>query len=704
MRVRYRRLLALAGLSVAMLAVSGCIGNRMQWPEQSVIEDDGYSLAFIELDDQGELWAPSQVVRALERIEGANTPAAGAVVVVYVHGWNHDAQADDANVQGFREQLARIVAGERVRPASEQRKVVGVYMGWRGKISKILPINMMSFYSRRGAAERIASLATTETIYRLMTDAKRNRRTRVVLIGHSFGGMILETVLSQALVGFLLQHEESVVEFPADLVFLLNPASQSIRAKQFVEILARQRLRLYRTDEDDSIRLERPLIVSMTSAGDAATGFAFPLGVGVKGLLKSYRSYGSEYCNAATSQRRYYRRTPGHIRELLSHRVFAEPLAEPRDRPLSLEDMAAGVDVRYDPLSRVQSFIIAGTRMRFTIQRRAGAFNDTPYWIMRVPTSVMPDHGHIFGAELQELMRAVIVITGALEPDSRTLMIHEDGVRPLGIARMPNDAMGVLFLDRSRRIYAVSPGIPTRFFACLPAPAAAVENSLGFSQSGRTVYLGRRTPEAEDGASERIDVIRMQLLDDDTLVDQQMRIDPREPVAAISFDVRGKRAFLASVASPRIDVASLSAKRTKTESLLSVSGLSGIAQLLYEPSGDQLFATDGVGTVVRVALGAGKQRSEVVARDLSFPTAMTFDAERNRLYVATRGHRVWQIACTSRCTEPELFAETDQLVNPTSLLVTGDGIVWVGDSEAENLLCFSPAGELFESHNRLPRL
>lgn len=702
MRSKRKGIICTQALLLLAVSLSGCIGNTMLRGTDSVEEGDGFAVAYVELDDLGELWMPSQVNRALARIATANEHSDGAIVVLYVHGWNHNADQRDDNVLGFHEQLQRIASGERVRPGQPPRPVVGIYVGWRGKVGKLLPINMLSFYSRRGAAERVASLATTETIYRLITDAKHNPRTRVVLIGHSFGGAILETALSQALVGFLLQNKGEDIDFPADLVVLINPAAQAIQAKQFVEILARHRLRLYRTDEDEAIHLERPLIVSMTSSGDWATGVAFPIGLGVKGLTKNFRSYGSEYCNAATPQRVYYRRAAGHTRELLSHRVLASPLANAHPGSMSIDDMAAGVTLDYDPISRLQSFVVEGSRLRFTIQRRAGAFNDTPYWIMRVPTSVLPNHGHVFGADLQDLLLALVVVTGSIEPGARTVMVRENGVRPLAMTRRNDGQPGVFFLDRSRRIYQVTPGDTARFYACLPGEASAVENSLGFQQLGDTVLLSRLGQRFGEAGDEKVDVLRMRLLDDDAMVDRRFHIDVESRPAAIAFDVAGSRAFIADSRVPRITVAHLEAKHVAAEAVASLGGLASVVLLHYEPDGDQLFASDGVGTVVRLPLAAASSHTEVVAQGLELPTAIAFDPERRRLFVATRGHRLWVYDCPERCGPGRVFAENSSLINPTSVVITHDGVVWIGDFEAQTILCYSPEGRFLGSHDELP--
>ena len=57
------------------------------------------------------------------------------LLVVFVHGWKHSAAAADDNIQLFRQALGNLSSME--QPTSRQagkepRKVVGVYLGWRG--------------------------------------------------------------------------------------------------------------------------------------------------------------------------------------------------------------------------------------------------------------------------------------------------------------------------------------------------------------------------------------------------------------------------------------------------------------------------------------------------------------------------------------------------------------------------------------------
>ena len=111
-------------------------------------------------DDQGQLRDPAQLDRAetlvLEEAGGSNGP--GAVVVVFVHGWRHNASVCDENVVCFREVLTGLDNLERLQAAAsgyEPRRVVGVYLGWRGLTAKMPGPREMTFYKRKAAAHRI---------------------------------------------------------------------------------------------------------------------------------------------------------------------------------------------------------------------------------------------------------------------------------------------------------------------------------------------------------------------------------------------------------------------------------------------------------------------------------------------------------------------------------------------------------------------
>jgi hypothetical protein len=306
----------------------GCVGHRMYRPE-SVVVAPAYDLALIELDDHGELWSPAQATQALARIRQASATDDGTILVVFIHGWGHNAAEGDLNVDGFRSWLDSISEVEAMRSSANPRRVVGVYLGWRGRSSRLGPLGVLTFFSRFAAAKRVASPSTTQVLYEMMLTARAHQRSTTVIAGHSFGGLILEAALAQALIGSLgaaLGDDNRELDFPADLILLINPASQALVAKQLVEISERNHLKFIREDRAGR-RYEVPLVVSLTSTADTATRVFFPVGMRLRGLDKRFRDYGPELCGRG-QQATYFRRTAGHQRVLHSHRLSAAPIGD----------------------------------------------------------------------------------------------------------------------------------------------------------------------------------------------------------------------------------------------------------------------------------------------------------------------------------------------------------------------------------------
>ena len=168
-------------------------------------------------------------------------------------------------------------------------QVFGVYLGWRGRVvHKVNPMvdavtwvgKEASFYSRKNAATRISSSTPiTEAIFTLIRTARRDTPgiSRCIVIGHSFGALVLEKALAQALVGTLLYEEPFVpgveksrtdrVFKPADLILLVNSAAESIYSKELIDMYS-----------DMTPLRGAPHVIMISSDADTATGLAFPIG------------------------------------------------------------------------------------------------------------------------------------------------------------------------------------------------------------------------------------------------------------------------------------------------------------------------------------------------------------------------------------------------------------------------------------------
>ncbi len=413
--------------------------------------------AVIEFDDQGEFWRPEQLDETLKLIneKSGRNPNREALVVVFVHGWKNNASPKneaEGNLASFKKVLVNLTADEMLKgeaPSVEARPVIGVYLSWRGLSATGPILKQVSFFGRKNAAERVARVSFSHAIQRIVSTVKGNKsETRgnpnsvVAVVGHSFGGLIVENTLLRT----LTIETDDFSEFAADLAVLVNPANEAILARQTVQSL--QRAPAHKLELDGHL-VSQPLIVSVTSVGDSATGTLFPLALSIKGLFKSMRDYPKDE-PGIKKQRFYYTHTPGHSTtagELYSHTLTCpfstttptcgKALENGDQYEAKMRAMAAEVragqrktifpppavelapcrrapeiNKGYECIERL-SFLGAGSGELYTMDRSETGANQTGYWIMEMPVSIVPDHSDIFQSELASLLSAFINLKDA---------------------------------------------------------------------------------------------------------------------------------------------------------------------------------------------------------------------------------------------------------------------------------------------------
>lgn len=693
-------------LLIVWLLFVACSANRMHRPV-SVEEHPDYSIAFVEFDDQGELWAPAQLDSALALLEDRGRSGTGVAVVLFVHGWNSSAAESEeregkGTVYQFRELLTRLRRSHQRRYPGVDIPVVGVYLGWRGEVSTVPLVRQLSFYNRRGAAERISGSSATEAIYRLLTAARANPMARSVLIGHSFGSMILERALAQAVVSALLAAPGEELVFPADLVVLLNPAGSAIQTKQLVDILARNRLKTYRVDEEGR-RYERPLLLSFTSEADKATRVFFPLGMGLKAVNKKFRPYGSEYCSPISKQRWLYSHTPGHTPALFSHQMSVGPKVGHRPTESaqeSPEEVAPRFEADYDPQTQQMAFSFDGEDHRFTIRRKPRALNDTPYWIMQVPAEMIPNHSAVFSQDTFALAEAALGFSGAMEAGASTVVVKEDGVRPVAVVPRPDG--GALFVDRSRGVYAVRPESSHPIFVSCLTEDVDPSEGVGFQVAGHLAYLVMVRPESGTESKCQTEHYEFQVDNDGYRLLGRTRLGGSDCYTAAAFDLAEKHVYLSAEGEAGVALysADMSKEGVKPDLWLTIPG-SGpgtgpVTALYVESVSRRLFATRAEdGELWATDLDGDPPRPRLVSDSLGWPMAIGFGRQSRELYVTdAKNQRIWALDCEDRCGAPRVFYQAESLRNPTALAVALDGTVWLGDREEQTLTTIAPTGEI----------
>lgn len=271
-----------------------CVGDPATTCSDAYIEDHRpeYLLGFIELDDLGWAWDRNQGLALFAAID-REVKERDVLMVVFAHGWKHNASSCDNNVACFRDTLSQLHVGERAMAAAEEReerRIIGVYVGWRG-LSVKGKIGNTTFYGRKGTAHKVGSGAVTELLVRLEYARRQAHQrdpdslTRLVIVGHSFGGALIYSATSQLMMERLAAGDvfSGTVRGVGDLVMLVNPAFEAARYQPLHDTLtAKVRLQEYGPDQ-------KPVMAIVTSRADGATLKAFPAGRAFSAKKDDYR-------------------------------------------------------------------------------------------------------------------------------------------------------------------------------------------------------------------------------------------------------------------------------------------------------------------------------------------------------------------------------------------------------------------------------
>jgi len=262
-------------------------GERERVGSRSAEIHPGFGLTFVEFDDQGRLWGLDQLA-LLDRTlaEEARRPdTEGVGIVVFVHGWYHDASVCDPFVACYRALLDRI-AQENAAAArlagTKPIRLVGVYCGWRGRSSTVPVISNLTFWGRKKTAERIGSgelVAVFSHLDRFVARERAEGRVAALsIVGHSFGGSAVFSALSNVLKTRLVEALEEkdrgrdsapVVRGFGDLVVLVNPAFEASAYAPLHDLV----------DEIGTFSpRQTPVLVVVSSETDFPNRVWFPLG------------------------------------------------------------------------------------------------------------------------------------------------------------------------------------------------------------------------------------------------------------------------------------------------------------------------------------------------------------------------------------------------------------------------------------------
>ena len=381
-------------------------------PELTQVSPHQIRVSYVEIDEQGSFQDRGQLDRALEVV--ARTGKA-KYVVVFVHGWFHDAAPDDQNVQRFKCALNNLQSID----GNAAEEVVGVYVGWRGASWTIPGVKYATFWDRKNTSEEIGRGSLVEFLTRLERVVKPtpDSPNKLMLVGHSFGASVVFNSIGQLLMErFLLdaarlasessagghsQSKPGLISGYGDVVVLVNPAIEATRIVPFWSALNE-----YTVKQPDLFAPgQPPRLVILSSEGDWATRRTFPVARFFSTLLESYtdRELVTPYgATLRLRQRHLDWQTMGNVEDLQTHRPLHEtgtwsgkcPPGDPHWLAEAIEARKAEQRAKGEPDTG------AGWQRQFggssvAVSHRGITTPSNPVWIMAVEKELIRDHSAI---------------------------------------------------------------------------------------------------------------------------------------------------------------------------------------------------------------------------------------------------------------------------------------------------------------------
>jgi hypothetical protein len=432
-------------------------GDKSECWKRSIEEHVRYDLMFVEFDDQGWVQQSSKLPRPgndyfdaffaqLEKLRAKYQAAGhGLSLVVYVHGWHHNAHANDENVRAFRKLLGDVALAE--GESGTARRVVGIYVGWRGDSITSSWINWITFWDRKNTAERVSQGMVREFFSRLDYFRDRtekqagNQVTRMLVIGHSFGGLIVYESLSSEFLRASARYrgDDDSGNCPktntkprylsrfGDLVVIVNPAFEGTRYEPLK--VSAQRLRCLN-------ETQLPLVIIATSQADLATKNVFPVA----------RYFNTIFEWTPDDEQDANVRTVGHNSRYTTHNLSlcakddvacanackGNPSSAaskgPEQRTATIQERKENITKEQQRVAAIEKggfeskeYFCGGQGQEFNLQLSSeGQWHPkaNPFWVVHTTADIMDGHNDIFNPRFEAFIRQMYI--RALSNSERT--------------------------------------------------------------------------------------------------------------------------------------------------------------------------------------------------------------------------------------------------------------------------------------------
>ena len=376
--------------------------------------DQEYRLSFFEYDDQGMPHFPDTIKKIIQSYRGIASKQE-IMLITFIHGWKHNAEGEDedSNIVEFREVLSKAAQ------STPGKKVLGVYVGWRGRSIDIDYLDNITFWDRKNTAHEVGQQGVTEALLELenISKANHNNGNRMITIGHSFGGAALfssiNLVMAERYVSSRPHPSTDLAGGFGDLVVLLNPAFEALRYSSLFE-LSQDECRTYPEEQ-------RPKLIILSSEDDTPVHTIFPMGRTFNAWLEAHRKANATHCIGERSipcpvtpsatgsclhefkQYRADRTAVGHFEPYITHKLYSADNVSSFTRPESDKD------IKTSWMEDSKQGYVYFNRTALISNNISKDYN--PYMNIHTDGNVMSGHNDIWTREVLDFVNEIIKLT-----------------------------------------------------------------------------------------------------------------------------------------------------------------------------------------------------------------------------------------------------------------------------------------------------
>jgi pimeloyl-ACP methyl ester carboxylesterase len=271
---------------------------------------------------------------------------------------------------------------------------LGIYIGWRGLSFHAGGLTNITFWNRKTAALHVA-LGSVRELFGRLRDFRRRETNKPVLVvvGHSFGGMVVYSALAQSLIEAATFEQGGQIEPSfADLVLLVNPAFEATRYLPIHSLVKQGRFPIN----------QPPIFISITARNDSATGLAFPVAAWLATRWEHVRTW---------EQRKALIHTMGHLPWMKTHEVTYDPAAVTGARASAATSSPEVLAAERQPSDPSYHERVAGWERHFAggaVLRHTAMDPDNRFWVVQASKEVIDGHNGIFGDVFLGFIRKLV--------------------------------------------------------------------------------------------------------------------------------------------------------------------------------------------------------------------------------------------------------------------------------------------------------